>query len=199
MEDEMSQGYAALLEPGAGGGSRFGGHAKQENRRADRRDRRPAEEQTGKRQVVVVIRERNGRAIPIVVDRESAAVTTIRARVAFGSTVYADESRAWDVLHGSYDTRRVNHSVEFMSEDDASTNWGESYFAGLRRGEIGHHYHIAGPYLSAFARECAWRENHRRQPTDTLLTLAARAALSHPISEKWCGYWQRSFAYPTTC
>jgi hypothetical protein len=98
------------------------------------------------------------------------------------------------VLHGSYDTRRVNHSVEFMSEDGASTNWAESYFARLRRGEIGHHHHIAGPYLSAFARECAWRENHRRQPTGALLDLAARAALAHPKSETWCGYWQRSFA-----
>jgi transposase-like protein len=175
-------------------GAYFGGHAKQENRKADRKDRRLAEEQTRKRRVVIIIRERNGRAIPIVADRESAAVPTIRARVASGTIVYADESRAWDVLHGSYDTRRVNHAVEFMSEDGASTNWAESYFARLRRGEIGHHHHIAGLYLGAFASECAWRENHRRQSTGTLLELAARAALAHPKSEKWCGYWQRSFA-----
>jgi ISXO2-like transposase domain len=88
----------------------------------------------------------------------------------------------------------VNHSAEFVSDDGASTNWAESYFARLRRGEIGHHHHIAGPYLAAFARECAWRENHRRQANGTLLNLAARAALSHPKSEQWCGYWQRSFA-----
>jgi transposase-like protein len=175
-------------------GAYFGGHTKQENRRADRRDRRLAEERTGKRQVVVIIRERNGRAVPVVVERESAAVPTIRARVASGTVLYGDESAAWDVLHGSYDTHRVNHSAEFVSDDGASTNWAESYFARLRRGEIGHHHHIAGPYLAAFARECAWRENHRRQPNGTLLNLAARAALAHPKSEQWCGYWQRSFA-----
>jgi transposase-like protein len=171
-------------------GGYFGGHTKQENRKADRRDRR----QGPKRKVIVIIRERNGRAVPVVVDRESAAVPIIRSLVASGSIVHADESAAWDVLHGSYDTRRVNHSVEFVSDDGASTNWAESYFARLRRGEFGHHHHIAGPYLAAFARECAWRENHRRQPNGTLANLAARAALAHPKSEQWCGYWQRSAA-----
>jgi hypothetical protein len=80
------------------------------------------------------------------VERESAAVPTIRARVASGTVLHADESAAWVVLHGSYDTHRVNHSAEFVSDDGASTNWAESYFARLRRGEIGHHHHIAGPY-----------------------------------------------------
>jgi hypothetical protein len=47
---------------------------------------------------------------------------------------------------------------------------------------------------NAFAREGAWRENHRRQPNGTLLNLATRAALAHPKSQQWCGYWQRSFA-----
>ena len=32
------------------------------------------------------------------------------------------------------------------------------------------------------------------EPNGTLLNLAMRAALAHPKSEKWCGYWQRSFA-----
>jgi transposase-like protein len=164
-------------------GAYFGGHVKPENRKADRGDRRLAEEQTGKRQVVVVIRERNGPAVPVVVDRESAAVPAIRSRVVFGTIIHADEARASDVLRGSYDTRRVNHSVEFKSDDGASTNWAKSYFARLRRGEIGHHHHIAGPYLSAFARECAWRENMRRQPNGALLNLAARAALSRSKSE----------------
>lgn len=58
-------------------GAYFGGYSKQENRRADHRDRRI--ERTGKRKVVVIIRERNGRAVPVIVDRESAAVPTIRA------------------------------------------------------------------------------------------------------------------------
>ena len=39
-------------------GAYFGGHVKQENEKKDRKDRRLAEEQTGKRQSLVVIRER---------------------------------------------------------------------------------------------------------------------------------------------
>src|SRR5437016_14551418 len=34
--------------------------------------------------------------------------------IASGTIVHTDESRAWDVLHASYDTRRVNHSIELV-------------------------------------------------------------------------------------
>jgi transposase-like protein len=62
-------------------GAYFGGHVKPENRKADRKDRRLAEEQTGKRQVVVVAREVNGRTRPFVVSRESSAglMTSVRS------------------------------------------------------------------------------------------------------------------------
>ncbi|BBK30372.1 hypothetical protein STHU_10060 [Allostella humosa] len=51
-------------------GAYFGGHVRQENRKADRRDRRLAENQTGKRRVVVVMRERGGRTATSVFHRE---------------------------------------------------------------------------------------------------------------------------------
>jgi transposase-like protein len=66
-------------------GAYFGGHVKPENRKPDRKDRRLAEEQTGKRQVVVVAREVRGRTLPFVVPRESEAVPLIRKHVASGS------------------------------------------------------------------------------------------------------------------
>ncbi len=69
----------------------FGGNVKPENRKADRDDRRLAEEQTGKRQVVVVAREVIGRTLPFVVPRESDAVPLIRQHVASGTIVHADE------------------------------------------------------------------------------------------------------------
>lgn len=82
-------------------GAYFGGHVKQENREEDRKDRRLAEQQTGKRQVVVVARERGGKTLPFVVRKEADAVALIRAHVAPGSTVHADEPAGWDVLHGA--------------------------------------------------------------------------------------------------
>ena len=78
-------------------GAYFGGYRKPENKVEDRVDRRVAEEKTGKRQVVVVMRERNGRTLPFVFGRESDAIPTIRERIPFGASVHADESRAWDV------------------------------------------------------------------------------------------------------
>jgi hypothetical protein len=66
-------------------GAYFGGKVKQANRKADRTDRRAAEEQTGKRQVVVVAREILGRTLPFIVPRESAAVPLIRQNVASGT------------------------------------------------------------------------------------------------------------------
>jgi hypothetical protein len=84
-------------------GAYFGGHVKPENRKADRKDRRLAlaEEQTGKRQVVVVAREVRGRTRPFVVSRESDAVPLIRQHVASGTIIHPDESNAWERLHAS--------------------------------------------------------------------------------------------------
>ena len=101
-------------------GAYFGGHVKQENAKADRRDRRLASERTGKRQSVVVARERQGKTLPFVVAKEADAVALIRQAVAVGSIVHADEASGWDRLHAHYDVMRINHSVAF-SKDGACT------------------------------------------------------------------------------
>lgn len=173
-------------------GAYFGGHVKPENRKEDRQDRRTAEQQTGKRKVVVVARERNGQAMTFVVDRESDAVPLIRQHVASGTIVHADESAAYDVLHASYDMRRVNHSIQYMGDDGACTNQAESFFSRLRRAEIGQHHRISGRYLYQYANEMAWRENNRRQPNGEHWRLVTGAALAHPKSKVWAGYWQRA-------
>ena len=73
-------------------------------------------------------REALGRTLPFIVARESDAVPLIRQHVASGTTVHSDESSAWERLHASYDTRRVNHSTEYVSDGDASVNQAESCF-----------------------------------------------------------------------
>lgn len=172
-------------------GAYFGGKQKPANKTEDRKDRRLAEEQTGKRQVVAVIRERNGRTLSFVVTRESAAVPIIRERVANDTIVHADEASAWDALHASFDTFRVNHSREYKAENGACTNWAESYFARLRRSEFGIHHRISGRLLHRYAAEMAWREDHRRAGNGEQSTEIAADALRHPISREWAGYWQR--------
>lgn len=171
-------------------GGYFGGYVKPSNHKENRRDRRFAVNQSGKRKVVVVMRERDGATLPFVAKSEDAAVPVIATRVQEGTTIYADEAAHWDVLHARYPTKRINHS-ESYSTADANTNMAESFFSRLRRAEIGIHHHIAGPYLNAYADEMAWREDNRRVSNGVLYLMAADAALKHPKSERWTGYWQR--------
>ena len=131
-----------------------GGYVKPANRREDRKDRRLYENRSGKRQVVVVVRERNGRTLTEVFPTEVAGLNFIRSRVAKGTVVHADEAGGWNDLHARYEMFRINHQ-ESYSDGQACTNVAESFFSRLRRAEIGHHHHIAGPYLARFAQEAA--------------------------------------------
>lgn len=172
-------------------GGYFGGYAKPENRKEDRRDRRLKANLTGKRQCVVIMRERGGRSLPFIVANEGDAVPYVRDHVGTLATIYADEGTGWDALHAGWDTRRVNHSVAFMDEG-VCTNQAESYFSRLRRMETGTHHHIAGPYLHQYANEAAWREDHRRVDNGAQAALVARSAMLSKVSRDWKGYWQRA-------
>ena len=172
-------------------GAYFGGYVKPANFKMDRVDRRKAENQTGKRKVVVIMRERGGKTLPFVFNTEGQALSTIAARVALGSTIHADEATHWDALHARFLTKRINHQQAY-SDDGACTNQAESFFSRLRRAEIGIHHHISGRYLSAYASEIAWREDNRRVSNGAQYLTMAGAALAHPVSRVWKGYWQRA-------
>ena len=142
-------------------GGYFGGYVKPRNLAENRVDRRLSRNQTGKRKVVVIVRERNGNSVPAVFRTEGQAQSWIKARVAKGTVVNADEATSWDGLHGAFEMKRINHQ-EAYSLDGACTNWAEEYFSRLRRAEAGHHHHIAGAYLLRYAQESSWREDYRR-------------------------------------
>jgi transposase-like protein len=170
-------------------GCYVGGPVRPANEAADRTDRR-AEHPAG-RQSVVIARQRGGRTLPVVVAKESDAVQFIRQHVAPGTVVHADEAPGWDRLHAYYETMRINHSVAY-SLDGACTNWAESFFSRMRRAELGQHHHISGKYLISYAREMAWKEDNRRVDNGAQHQAVIGAALAHPVSRTWCGYWQRS-------
>lgn len=171
-------------------GAYFGGYVKPENQKADRKDLRLKLNQSGKRQCVVIMRERNGKSLPFIVRNEGDAVPYVRDHVGTLATIHADEGTGWDALHAGWDTKRVNHSVSFYDEG-ACTNQAESYFSRLRRMEVGTHHHIAGPYLNAYAHEASWREDNRRVDNGKQTAMVLDAALASNVSRKWAGYWQR--------
>ena len=174
-------------------GAYFGGHVRKENKIEDRKDARLPENQTGKRQVVVVMRQIMGRTLPFVVAKESDGVAIIRQRVDSQTTLHADEAGGWDKLHAFYNVKRVNHSVTYQ-QDGIDTNQAESYFSRLRRAEFGVHHRIAGRYLDQYANEMAWREDHRRMSNGNQFQTVAALAARHPVSREWAGYWQRNAA-----
>lgn len=174
-------------------GAYFGGYVKPANERANRRDRRLSENQSGKRQVVVAIRERDGETRAFVTKREADGVALVAANVEHGATVHADEASHWDNLHARFATKRINHS-EAYSLNGACTNMAESFFSRLRRAETGTHHHISGKYLSAYATEMAWREDVRRTSNGGQFVQVVTATMNAPVSRQWKGYWQRTAA-----
>lgn len=170
-------------------GGYFGGHIRPANHVENRVDRRLAKYQTGKRQVVVVARERDGDTLTSVHQTEAQGVAFVEARVSPDATIYADEAAHWDVLHARNLTKRINHQQSY-SEDGVHTNQAESFFSRLRRAEVGTHHHISGRYLHAYAAEMAWREDNRRVSNGGQYLALTRASLAHPVS-RMAGYWQR--------
>ncbi|MFY9641660.1 MAG: IS1595 family transposase [Rhodomicrobium sp.] len=171
-------------------GGYFGGYVKPSNLRENRRDRRLLKNQNGKRQVVVIVRERGGNSVPAVFKSESHAANFIKSRVTHGTTLNADEAGSWDGLHKNFEVARINHE-EAYSLDGACTNWAESYFSRLRRSEIGHHHHVAGAYLLRYAQEASWREDNRRVSNGDQVHRIAHLAMTRKPSVDFSGYWQR--------
>jgi hypothetical protein len=128
----------------------------------NRRDRPLLQYQSGKRKVVVVIRERGGKTLPGVFASEVAALNFIRTRIAKGTEVYADEASAWNELHARFTLHRINHQEAYSLGGGIHSYNAERFLSRMRRAEIGHHHHLAGPYLIRFAQEASWREDHRR-------------------------------------
>ena len=171
-------------------GGYFGGYSKPANHKENRRDRRLLRNQTGKRQVVVIVRERNGNSVPAVFHSESQAASFIRARIAKGTVVHADEAGSWDNLHERFEVKRINHQ-EAYSMDGACTNWAEEFFSRLRRAEVGIHHHIAGAYLLRYAQESSWREDNRRISNGDQVNRLSALAMKRGKSVDFTGYWQR--------
>jgi transposase-like protein len=173
-------------------GGYFGGYVKPANHLENRRDRRLAKNQNGKRQVVVVMRERDGRTLPAVFKSESVALGFIALRAATGTHLMADEAPSWNELHGRFEVSRIDHSKLYSDGRGVYTNGAKEFFSRMRRAEIGHHHHIAGTYLVRYAQEAAFREDHRRMDNGRQVRTVSTLAMAAPTSVDWCGYWQRA-------
>src|SRR5579863_6095722 len=171
-------------------GGYFGGYVKPANNRENRRDRRLRHNQSGKRKVVVVIRERGGKTLPGVFRNEADAYNFIRQRVAPQTALYADEAGSWNALASRFTLHRINHREAYSLQDEAQThtNNAEGFFSRMRRGEIGHHHHVAGPYLIP----------SRKRPRSARTSSASPTAIKWTRSCRWrCGSLSRRSSVAT--
>ena len=75
-----------------------------------------------------------------------------------------------------------------------ATNAAESLFSRLRGAEIGHYHHLSGAYLDRYARETAFREDHRRTANGEQFGTVVGLVAKNGPSVDFCGYWQRARA-----
>ncbi len=173
-------------------GAYFGGHIRPANHVEDRVDRRLARHQTGKRRVVIALRERMGRTLTFVRTTEAEGVQIASEVVSrMATVVYADEGSHWDHLHDAWTVGRINHS-EAYSADGANTNQVESFFSRLRRMVTGQHHGVSPKYLHQYSAHAAWLEDHRRRSNGENAFATVANAMAHPVSRNWKGYWQRA-------
>lgn len=168
-----------------------GGYVRPANLKENRVDRRLAENQTGKRRVVVAFRQRRGRTLPFVVKHEGEGVELAKRYVSRMAVMHADEAAHWDPLHDGWQVGRINHSEAYATAESC-TNQVESYFSRLRRMIRGQHHHVSARYLGQYANHAAWLEDNRRLSNGELAGRLARLAMAHPVSRQWKGYWQKS-------
>jgi hypothetical protein len=64
------------------------------------------------------------------------------------------------------------------------TNQAERFSRAFAGPKLAFIINVAGPYLSAYASEMAWRENNRRISNGEQYLMATDAALQHPVSRQ---------------
>lgn len=180
-------------------GAYVNGHIRPKNKKADRIDRRLAVNQKPGKRCVFVMRQKCQelaagavKTLTFVIKGENQTDVSNLAEsyVKKGSIICADESNAYDPLHAKFDTRRVNHSVEYRAEDGTTNNLAESYFARFRRMQYGQVHKFGNLYLANYANEAAYREDARRWANGKIFTDIMIKCARTLTNRDWCGYWQ---------
>ena len=189
-------------------GAYVNGYVRPKNKKSDRIDRRLAVNQKPNKRCVLVMRQKchelaydrmeqhtqtgASKTLTFVIKSENQAdvVNLAGQYITQNSTICADENNAYDPLHGRFDTRRVNHSIEYRADDGTTNNLAESYFSRFRRMQYGQVHKFGNEYLANYANEAAYREDTRRWSNGRIFNDIAEKCASTKTHHDWCGYWQ---------
>jgi len=184
-------------------GAYVNGYIRPENKKEDRIDRRLAEHQKPNKRCVFVMRQQAAdtdkgmsgatRTLTFILKTSENQIDVgnlVNTFVKKGSIICADESNAYDVLHAKFDTRRVNHSIEYRSDKGITNNLAESFFSRFRRMQYGQMHKFGTLHLAGYANEAAFREDNRRQSTGQIFVKVTKSCAKTRASRVWSGYWQ---------
>ena len=180
-------------------GAYVGGYQRPPNRRQDRLDGRLIENAApAGRQVVTALRQRPIAGLPDRVfttvtpgEVEAYAQDIMTHKAARDAIIVSDEHPAYARLRRvNPDAIRVRHAEAYAAGPGLNTNLVESFFGRLRRSVAGIHHRVCGTYLDLYASSLGWHENTRRDRFSDKLRSVLAAGVHHPVSRKFCGYWQ---------
>jgi transposase-like protein len=180
-------------------GAYVNGHIRPKNKKVDRVDRRLAKYQKPNKRCVLVMRQKcqelasgASKTITFVLKSENQAdIGKLSDQfITRHSMICADESNAYDLLHAKFDTRRVNHALEYRSDEGITNNLAESYFARFRRMQYGQVHKFGNLYLANYANEAAYREDTRRWANGSIFSDIVKKCAVTRTHYDWCGYWQ---------
>ncbi len=170
-----------------------GGKIRPANLKPKRIDRRLAEHQTGKRRVVIALRQRKGRTLTFVRRAEPKASRS-PASASRRPPSFTPTKRAIGTISTPFSrSAAINHSEAYSRTASAPIRRRaiSAAFAGWSAASI---TMFSPQYLHQYAAHAAWLEDHRRESNGALAGRIVRNAMAAPVSRKWKGYWQRKAA-----
>lgn len=116
-----------------------------------------------KKSAVLGMVERNGdvRAKHVKDTTQNSLIPPIMNNISFGSTIYSDELKAYNILDRVYDHKAVKHSQGEYVRGRVSTNTIESFWALLKRGIYGIYHFTSKKHLQMYVDEFVFRYNTR--------------------------------------
>lgn len=174
-------------------------YVRPKRKKADREDRRLAENQNKDKCVILVIRERSQerkrgakrtRVFILPSENEADIRAVVLANVALGTKIITDEANGFTTLGTHWEHEVVVHADEYSSDEGANENQAESYIARFRRLVMGQIHHLQRKYLDVYANEVAFREDRRRVSNGNLVQQTISKCLRQGPSHDWAKYWQ---------
>ena len=131
------------------------------------------------------MREKDGDAVAVRVEGNKSVdiATEVFTYITHGSTIHADENKAYNALRGDYEVQQINHSLGEYERDGVHTNSIESLWALVKRVYIGIHHHWSEKHMQRYLNACVFRINRKKVDTlsrvDDMLNMAMGARLTY--------------------